>query len=95
MSTGIKYWKYAGSYKIAGYPRYITDFGLRRPVDAVLSFGSRTYFFQGKRVFKYIEKTRRIAPGYPKPISKVFKGLPERVTNAFHYIDGKPGYDSL
>ncbi|KAJ8037435.1 Matrix metalloproteinase-24 [Holothuria leucospilota] len=85
---GIKYWKYAGSYKIAGYPRYITDFGLRRPIDAALSFGSRTYFFQGKKVFKYIESSRKIAPGYPKLISKVFKGLPERVTNAFHYIDG-------
>jgi hypothetical protein len=52
-------------------------------------FNQKTYFFRGSNVYLYDDKKMKIAPGYPKPINDVFKGVPSNIDAVFTW--GKDG----
>ena len=52
-------------------------------------FNKKTYFFRGSNVYLYDDKKMKIAPGYPKPINDVFKGVPSNIDAVFTW--GKDG----
>ena len=52
-------------------------------------FNQNTYFFRGSNVYLYDDSKMKIAPGYPKPINDVFKGVPSNIDAVFTW--GKDG----
>ena len=42
-----------------------------------------TYFFKNQYVYKYDDRTNKIAPGFPKLISYVFPGIPPNINAVF------------
>ena len=53
-------------------------------MDAATVFGGsgETYFFKGNDYWKYDEEKRTLYPGYPKPISTYWRGLPSNIDSA-------------
>lgn len=48
----------------------------------------QTYFFRGRRYWRYDEQLRRTDPGYPKD-SALWKGLPPDLDGAMSWSDGE------
>ena len=70
----FRYWVYNGTKHIEG-PKLITEYGLPlelRRLDAAFTWhgNGKTYFFKGKKYWRYNEKMKRIDEGYPKNISE-------------------------
>ncbi|XP_033102150.1 interstitial collagenase-like [Anneissia japonica] len=93
---GENYYLFNGNHLMQG-PLPISEFtvpssneSLPNNIDTVLTFGEyyKTYFFKDDLVWRYDEKKRQIDPGYPRPISEVFKGIPSDLSAAFRYKDG-------
>jgi len=59
--------------------------------NAVFTYGhnKKTYFFKGNMVYLYDDDKMTVATGYPKPIGKVFNGVPSNIDAAFTW--GKDG----
>ena len=53
--------------------------------DAAFTYGfdNKVYFFKGSKVYKYDDKKMKIATGYPKNISDIFKGVPDNISAVF------------
>ncbi|XP_019614130.1 PREDICTED: matrix metalloproteinase-17-like [Branchiostoma belcheri] len=75
--------------KLESGPHRIVDLGLPNYVDAVLPWEGHTYFFRGRRYWLYDEKERRLDSRTPKPIRRMWKGLPwDGVDAAIRHDDG-------
>lgn len=88
-----RYSIYHGTRLVEG-PEFISGYGLPSTLynmDAAVVFGGNdeTYFFKGDKYWKYNEEERRIYPGYPKLITKYWRGLPENIDSALQTPDGE------
>ncbi|XP_035697730.1 matrix metalloproteinase-16-like [Branchiostoma floridae] len=85
---GRHYWVFHVN-KLESGPHLIINLGLPNYVDAVLTWGGNTYFFRGRRYWLYNEKERRLDTRTPKPIRRMWKGLPhDGVDAAIRHDDG-------
>jgi len=93
---GSRYWRLAPGQTFVddGYPQMIEYGwpGIPDDIDAVstlpLSLNSATYFFKKELVYLFDDSAGRVAKGYPKKISEVFRGnnIPDKGFDAaFHY----------
>lgn len=53
--------------------------------NAMFTYGynKKTYFFKGGNVYLYDDENMTIANGYPKPITSIFKGIPNNIDAVF------------
>ena len=77
-----------------GYPRKIADEFPGAPesnIDAAMIWGKnkQLYFFKGTRYWKYSYSKRKVEDFYPRPISKVWKGVPGNLSAALVWRNGK------
>ena len=72
------------------FPKPISDLGLPDDLDAALPWGytGKTYFFKGDQYYRYDEYDKKVDPGYPKLISKNWKGVPNNISAAFRFNNG-------
>ncbi|XP_077995389.1 matrix metalloproteinase-14-like [Glandiceps talaboti] len=84
------YYIYSTNYQDPGYPQYISNIGLPRNIDAALVWGNngKTFFFKGKKYWRYDEVNHKVDPGYPKLISEHWTGIPNNLNAAFEWKDG-------
>ena len=45
----------------------------------------RLFIFQGDQVYLYQSSSKSLSPGFPKPISETFPGLPDNIDAAFRW----------
>ncbi|XP_070571970.1 matrix metalloproteinase-14-like isoform X1 [Ptychodera flava] len=85
-----QYWTYRSNYPEASSPQYLSNLGLPRNIDAALVWGQngKTFFFRGKKYWRYDEYNERVDPGYPKLISENWVGIPNDIDAAFEWTDG-------
>ena len=88
---------------IKGSPFHITQFGLKREMqnlDAAVTWkgSGKQYFFKGNQFWRLDAGTRKMDPGYPKPISR-WGGIPSNLdavvqwrNNALYFFKGKGNY---
>uniref|UniRef100_H2Z0T6 Peptidase metallopeptidase domain-containing protein n=1 Tax=Ciona savignyi TaxID=51511 RepID=H2Z0T6_CIOSA len=85
LFSGTRYWTYTDTVMDAGSPRPISDFGLpmHGGIDAAMVWYSNggTYFFKGRKFWKYDEELRRMESGYPRDIS-VLRDVPTNIDAA-------------
>ncbi|KAL5245096.1 hypothetical protein ACI65C_012506 [Semiaphis heraclei] len=92
---GTKYWRYTETTMDDGYPKFIADGfpGIPDNVDAALfwSGNGMIYFFKETYYWKVNLKKNIFAVkvGYPKLISKIWRGIPNNIDAVFRYMDGK------
>ncbi|XP_057296926.1 matrix metalloproteinase-24-like [Hydractinia symbiolongicarpus] len=62
-----------------------------KKIDAALIWqrNKRIYFFSGPYYWRYNNKNNRLDSGYPKRISRAWRGLPEKIDAAYSSSDGK------
>ena len=75
-------------------PRPLSDLGLPsdlKKLDAAFVWGKndKTYFFSGKRYWRYNEYSGEIEDGYPMPIGERWRGVPDDIDAAFTWSDGE------
>lgn len=92
--TGDRYWVYDGSRFVENSPQHIGRYGLPSDmdhIDAVMVWQKNraTYFFRNSHFWRYNSTTSRMDPGYPKPISRSWRGVPDEVDDAMTWTDGK------
>jgi len=58
-------------------------------IDAAFRWSNgRIYFFLGSNYYRYNEDSREIDPGYPRPSSKHWQGVPSSLNGVFRYVNG-------
>jgi len=58
-------------------------------IDAVFRWSNGlVYFFLGSNYYRYNESRHVIDPGYPRPISDFWKGIPSSIDGVFRYANG-------
>ncbi|XP_078065085.1 matrix metalloproteinase-17-like, partial [Mustelus asterias] len=86
---GNRYWLFLNTQVEKGYPRPISDFGLRMDhIDAVFVWPSngKTYFFKGPDFWRYDEQTASLDAGYPKQVT-LWKGIEEDLDGVMAWSD--------
>lgn len=77
-----QFWRLNDKGMEKGYPQSMrSQWGLRGKVDAALTYGRFTDFFQGSMVRRYYND--RPISGYPKRISQVYRGIPSHIDTAY------------
>ena len=73
-----------------GYPKNMSEKWFKQSNnigkwDAAFTYGydKKTYFFKGDLVYKYDDKNMRLESGFPKTISRIFKGVPNGINAVF------------
>ncbi|KAF5889670.1 matrix metalloproteinase-14-like, partial [Clarias magur] len=84
---GDRHWVFSEANLEPGYPKTLSAMGRGLPrdrIDAALFYTptGNTYFFRGKKYYRYNEELRSVDAGYPKPTSK-WQGVPDDVKAAF------------
>ena len=87
-----RYYKYYGNRYVKG-PTSIENYGLTadlRDMDAAITFpgNGQTYFFKGDKYWKFDERNKALAPGYPKLIKLFWRGLPDNIDAALQTPEG-------
>jgi len=82
-----------------GYPQPISDYwsGIPNNIDAAFSERDRdgnfhTYFAKGNDIYKYDNDNASVYPGYPRPISDIFPGVPANIDTAMTYYADRTLY---
>ncbi|XP_036600315.1 neutrophil collagenase-like [Trichosurus vulpecula] len=94
LFKGNQYWTLSGYDIRPGFPKYISDFGFPRTVQAIDAAVSnsnygKTYFFVKNQYWRFDNRRRTMDPGYPKNIADKFQGLTGNVDAVFqkdHYF---------
>ena len=88
----FRYWVYDGTQRVEG-PKLITEYGLpagMKRLDAAFTWGAngKTYFFKGKKYWRYNEKLNQTDPGYPKNITQGWGAVNYPVSAIMSWNDG-------
>ncbi|UYV61285.1 MMP15 [Cordylochernes scorpioides] len=91
--AGQRFWIYNANRPERGYPQPLTALGLPadlKRLDAAMVWGhnGKTYFFAGRRYWRFDETVGRVEPDYPRDMS-MWRGAPYHLDAAFQWIDGK------
>jgi hypothetical protein len=58
-------------------------------IDSVFRWSDGfTYFFAGESYYRYNEISRGIDSGYPRAITKHWRGVPNNIDGVFRYVNG-------
>ncbi|KAI5614485.1 matrix metalloproteinase-19 [Silurus asotus] len=86
---GDKVWRYTNFRLDFGYPKQLTR--IPANIDAALYFekNKKIFFFKGSGYWQWDEMMYNDLSIYPKPISRLFTGIPSNLDAAFTWTNGK------
>ncbi|XP_068100181.1 matrix metalloproteinase-25 [Hyperolius riggenbachi] len=88
--AGNKFWVFKDTMVEPGYPRFLSDFGLKVDrIDGafVWKHNKKTYFFRGDKFWRYDEKKGKLDDGYPHGIN-LWEGLSPDIDDVTSWVDG-------
>ncbi|XP_028854126.1 matrix metalloproteinase-19 [Denticeps clupeoides] len=86
---GDKVWRYTGILLDYGYPKQLQRIPANIDAAFYLAKNKKMFFFKGSGYWQWDELFYNDLSIYPKPISRLFTGLPSNLDAAFTWTNGK------
>ena len=89
----FRFWVYKNKERLYG-PADISELNLPEELanlDAALEWrrNGKLYFFKGTQYWRYDKTRNKIDDGYPRDISKAWRGIPYNIDAAFQWKNGR------